>query len=213
MILLHGQVGEQSLSNGTRAPVRISKNASLVLRDELSEEILKGRAFIVANQVGVTSQAGLSGTTPVLTLYNPTGSGVRGKLWMASAHLEVASVAAASVWLAAGTNTVAAAVTGTLTTAHRNLKLGSAGVVAGSQGNRVVPLLAATLPAAPVAIDLIGVGLTGAITTVPALSSMSKFYPGGCIYIEEGCNISIQTSTASGAAGLLCSYIWSEEEK
>lgn len=195
--------------SGSDAQLELGYAGGVLTQDTFAREVEQGKAFIVANQAGVTSQAGLSATTPVLTLVNPAGSGVTGKLWMAAAHMEVSNAAAASVWLCAGTNTVAAAVTGTLTTAHRNLKLGSAGVVAGAQGNRIVSMLAATLPAAPVAIDLLGVGLTGAITTVPALSPMVKWYPVP-ILIQPGVNISIQTSTASGASGLLCSYIWSE---
>lgn len=195
--------------DGSDGQPQLNYQRYLVQQDGFAREVEQGKGFIVANQSGVTSQAGLSATTPVLTLYNPAGSGVTGKLWMASAHMEVANAAAASVWLCAGTNTVAAAVTGTLTTAHRNLKLGSAGVVAGAQGNRIVSMLAATLPAAPVAIDLLGVGLTGAITTVPALAPLTKWYfvP---ILFQPGTNLSIQTSTASGTSGLLCSYIWTE---
>ena len=197
------------LPGGSNAVPQLNYDKQLVTEDCLARDVELGRAFIVANQTGVTSQAGLSATTPVLSLYNPAGSGITGRLWMVSAHFEVAFAAAASVWLAVGTNTVAAAVTGTLTTAHRNLKLGSAGAVAGAQGNRIVPLLAATLPAAPVAIDLLGVGLTGAITTVPALGPMTKWYVSP-VLIQPGCNVSVQTSTASGANATLISYIWSE---
>lgn len=183
----------------------IGPHSVALAHDDLAAAVERGRCFIVANQVGVTSQAGLSATTPVLTLYNPLGSGVRGRLWMAKAQFEVAFAAAASVWLAAGTNTVAAAVTGTLTTAHRNLKLAGTN----AQGNKIVPLLAATLPAAPVAIDLLGVGLTGAITTAPTQLAMVQWYY-GAVLMEPGTNLSIQTSTASGASATLCSYIWEE---
>lgn len=208
MEIFTGVVGPQSLANGASARPSLAKNGSVVVQDDLAAAVERGNCYIVANQAGVTSQAGLSATTPVLTLYNPLGSGVRGRLWYAAAHFEVAFAAAASVFLAAGTNSVAAAVTGTLTTAHRNLKLGGTN----AQGNKIVPLLAATLPAAPVAIDLLGVGLTGAITTVPGISPFARWY-NGAILIEEGCNISIQTSTASGASSTLCAYIWEEIAK
>lgn len=176
-----------------------------IVEDIFARAVERGNVYSVCNQVGVASQAGLSATTPVLTLANPSGSGVSGRLWMAGAHFEVAFAAAASVWLAAGTNTAAAAVTGTLTTAHRNLKLGGTS----AQGNKITPFLAATLPAAPVAIDTLGVGLTGAITTAPTQLPMVKWY-NGAILIQPGCNISIQTSTASGALGMLCTYVWEE---
>lgn len=208
-----GYTGLQSLSRGTKAQPGLSRLGSMLVQDDLRSLVDAGKAFAVCNQTGVTSQAGLSATTPVLTLYNPSGSGVVGKLWYASTVFEVAFAAAASVWLAAGTNTVASAVTGTLTVTHRNLRFaGSPSGGNGSQGNRVVPILAATLPAAPVAIDLLGVGMTGAITTVPASAMMGKWY-NGIISIVPGTNISIQTSTASGASSMLCSYIWTEEDQ
>ena len=162
----------------------------------------RGRVFSVANQTGVASQAGLSATTPVLTLANPAGSGVNAVLWYAGCTPLVAFAAAAAVFVAVGTNTAAAAVTGTATTAHRNLKLGGAAPV-------ITPLLAATLPAAPVAVGMLGGGLTGAITTLPGISPMERWF-NGAIILQPGTNLSIQTSTASGALGLLCEYIWEE---
>ena len=199
------------LPGASNAVPQLNYDRYMIQQDAFARAVEKGKCFIVANQAGVTSQAGLSATTPVLSLVNPAGSGISGKLWMASATIEVAAATAGSVVLAAGTNTVAAAVTGTLTTAHRNLKLGSAGVVAGAQGNRIVPMLTATLPAAPVAIDLLGVMLTGAITTIPALSPFTKWYFVPLLF-QPGTNLSIQTLVASGASGLLCSYIWEEAE-
>jgi hypothetical protein len=197
------------LPGGSSAVPQMNYDRYLVTEDAFARAVERGRCFGVCNQVGVTSQAGLSGTTPVLSLVNPAGSGITGRLWFAGATVEVAAATAGSIVLAAGTNTVAAAVTGTLTTAHRNLKLGSAGVAAGAQGNRIVPMLAATLPAAPVAICLLGVLLTGAITTqITQPTSGRWFY--GAIAIQPGVNLSIQTLVATGASGLLCEFIWEE---
>lgn len=197
------------LGNGNLARPSLTRQGSFVTQDDFVAAVERGRCFAVCNQTGVTSQAGLSATTPVMSLYNPAGSGVRGRLWYAGAVFEVAFGAAAAIFLAVGTNTIAAAVTGTLTTTHRNLKLGSMGAVAGAQGNRVVPLLAATLPAAPVAIALLGVGLTGAITTVPTSAPTGRWF-NGAVTIEPGCNISVQTNTASGSAATLIEFIWEE---
>lgn len=164
-----------------------------------------GRVFSICSQAGVTSQAGLSGTTPVLTLYNPLGSGVKGRLWYAGAIITVTSATAGAVFLAAGTDVQAATVTGTLTTAHRRTRLGS--LLA--HGNNLQPLLAATLPAAPVAISLLGAMPTGAITTQLSENVMGRWFEGG-IEIMPGANVSIQTGVASGASGLFCEYIWEE---
>ena len=202
------RVGMQSKLSGKGTP-SMSSYGSTHVKDEFMAAVEDGRCYAVANQAGVTSQAGLSATTPVLTLVNPAGSGISGRLWFAGATIEVAAATAGVIHLAVGTNTIAAAVTGTLTTAHRNLKLGSAGVVSGSQGNRVVPMLAATLPAAPVSIALLGVMLTGAITTIPALPTYGRWF-NGAVLIQPGVNVSIQTNVASGASGLLCEFIWEE---
>ena len=186
----------------------IGPHATRLIIPDLALAVDKGRVFAVASQVGVTSQAGLSLTTPVLTLYNPLGSGVKGRLWYAGAVFTVAFASAGAVWLAAGTSPVAAEGTGTLTTAHRNLNMG--GVSA--QGNKIVPFLAATLPAAPVAVALLGVGLTGAITLMPYLQSVGRWFY-GCININPGTNLSIQTGVASGASGMFNEYIWEEEDE
>lgn len=200
-----GIVGLRSqTADGSQVAPSLSRRGEAIVSPSFREAALRGRCFSVANQAGVTSQAGLSATTPVLTLYNPAGSGKNGYLHFCSAHFLVAFAAAAEVWLAANTNVNAAAVTGTLTTAHRNLKLGG--------GEPVLrPMLAATLPAAPVGVCLLGVGLTGAITTAPTGQGFMRWFDGGLI-ITPGTAISIQTSTASGASGTLCEYIWEEDD-
>lgn len=170
------------------------------------EAVLTGNVYSVANQVGITTQAGLSATTPCLTLYNPAGSGVNGVLIFAGCVNTVAFAAAAVIWLGVNTNVAAAAVTGTLTTAHRNNFLGSA------SGNKLQALLAATLPAAPVAVATLGVGLTGAITTIPQIATLGRHFEGGFI-LKPGTAISFQTSTASGATGFFGEYIWFESDE
>lgn len=202
-----GQMGAQSLASGAKSRARIGYDGSLSVWDYFTLAVEEGRVWSVANQAGVTSQAGLSATTPVLTLANPAGSGVRGRLWYAGATFSVAFATAGAVFLAAGTNTALAAVTGTLTTAHRKLKMGGVD----SQGNRINAFLAATLPAAPVAISILGVGLTGAITTVPQIQALGRWF-NGAVLIEPGTNISIQTGVASGASGTFCEYIWEEQD-
>ena len=200
-----GQVGLQSkMADGTAARFALGSRGETIASPRFAEAAARGKCFSVCNQAGVTSQAGLSATTPVLTLYNPAGSGVNGFLWFARANFTVAFAAAAQVWLAANTNVSAAAVTGTLTTSHRNLKLGGAAPT-------LQAMLAATLPAAPVGIALLGVGLTGAITTLPGMLNFERDFDGGLI-ITPGTAISIQTGTASGASGTFCEFVWEEED-
>lgn len=182
----------------------VAPDGSIRASASLEKAAYEGRAFVVVNQTGVATQAGLSVTTPVLTLANPVGSGVRGKLHFAGASFLVVFAAAAAVWVAQGRGPELGGVTGTLTTAHRNLKMGG-------KEPGIKAFLAATLPEAPVAISLLGAGLTGAITTIPQIATLGRWY-NGVIQIMPGFNLSIQTSTASGAAGTLCEYIWEEED-
>lgn len=185
-------------------PLTQNKKGDLVIAHTLAEAVERGRVYAIANQTGVTGQAGLSATTPVLTVANQVGSGVRLKLWGAWAADLVAFAAAAEIWLCLGGGPEGAVVTGTPTTAHRNLKNG--------MGNPKVDLfLAATLPAAPVGIDALGVGLTGAISTVPALQSIGRWYP-GAPFLYPGFNWTIQYGTASGTNSSIHTFIFEEED-
>ncbi len=184
-----------------RSPEGGSYSAAITARYQAA--VLRGNVYGVANQVGVTSQAGLSATTPVLTLHNPSGSGTNAVIWYAAGTYAVANTAAAAVWLAANTIVTAAAPSGTATTTHRNMLLGS------SNNPKMSPLLAATLSAAPVAVSTLGIGLTGAITVATQAPAIERWFDGGVI-VAPGATISIQTSTASGAAGLWCELIWEE---
>jgi hypothetical protein len=204
---LQATVGPASnLADGASAAVRLSRQSGMMTAQAspfLQEAVRRGKTFGFAAQAGVTTQAGLSLTTPAATLYNPLGSGVNAVLWYAGVNFSVAFAAAAAVWLAANTNPAAAAVTGTASTTHRNMLLGAASNPA------CVPLLAATLPAAPVALCTLGMGLTGAITTAPVVNALERWF-NGSIILTPGTAISIQTSTASGASAAFCEYIWEE---
>lgn len=189
----------------TRTKGTIGPHIVSLEEDSLEAAVARGRVFAVANQAGVTSQAGLSATTPVLTLANPIDSGVKGRLWYAGAVFTVVFAAVAAIYLAVGTGAAGAAVTGTLTTTHRRTRLG--GLLA--QGNSITALLAATLPAAPVAVALLGMGGTGAVNLLPISQPVGRWF-NGAIEIMPGTNVTIQTGSASGASGTWCDYIWEE---
>ena len=200
---LQGTVGQATGAAGESLGVRLTRDLGVRTGDvqaPFQEAVLRGNTYGVCSQAGVTSQAGLSATTPVLTLANPSGSGVNAVLWYAGATFSVAFAAAAAVWVA---HSAVPAALATLSTSHRNLKIG------GAQGNKVKALLACTLPAAPVGVSLLGMGLTGAITTQPTSQTLGRWFNGGII-IEPGQAISIQTGTASGTSGTFCEYIWEE---
>lgn len=156
---------------------------------QFDEAVDRGGVYIAANQTTVITQAGLSATTPALTVANRVGSKKVVKLWYAGCQSLVAWVAGAAVWLAQG-GFAAAAVTETTPATVRNAKTGDASAPEG-----VAILAVATLPAAPVAISLLGAGLTGLITTVPGMAAFGRWYD-GALRLPEGFNWSFQTSTA-----------------
>lgn len=200
-----GQI-KSAFSGAGSGRMRIGRTGEQTVQDahaRFYEAVALGNCYGVAMQSGVASQAGLSATTPILTLYNPLGSGVNGLLWYAGVTQSVAPAAAMVVWLGANTVTQAAAVTGTLTTSHRNLLLG------GAQGNKIQAMLAATLPAAPIALATLGVGFAGALTVNNQQAPIARWFDGGML-IAPGTAVSFQTSTASGAAGLFGEYAWEE---
>ena len=178
-----------------------SGGAALVAQygSALEEAVDRGNVYATANQTTVTTQAGLSATTPALTIANRNGSGHRVvKLWYVSCTSLVAAGAAVAIFAALGRRN-GTAVTETTAATVVNMKTGDAAAPSG-----VACLAVATLPAAPVAIGILGAQTTAAITTAPTGSFYERWY-NGALFIDEGCNFSIQTSTAST---LFCEYIF-----
>lgn len=192
-------------ANGVSLAVRSSRQGGQLnspISASFQEAVLRGNCYSVAAAAGVTTQAGLSVTTPSLTLANPAGSGVNAILWYAGVTYTVVFAAVAAIWLAAGTTT-GAAVTGTDAVLRRNCLLGS------SNNPKINPFLAATLPVVPVAVDILGAGLTGAVNLFPQMLIMEKWYNGAFV-ITPGSNVSIQTSTVSGTSGQWATFKWEE---
>lgn len=163
----------------------------------------RGNVYHTANQTTVTTQAGLSATTPALTIANRVGSGKVVKLWYSGATGLVASAAAAEIWACLGGYSSTLVTETTLATV-RNAKTGDTGMPPG-----VIALAVATLPAAPVAIAQLGAQLTGLITTVPVVAPFGRWWA-GALWINEGYNFTIQTSTATT---LFCDYTFEVADK
>lgn len=162
------------------------------------EAVERGNVYVTANQTTVTTQAGLSATTPALTIANRVNSGKSVRLWYVSCTSLVAASAAAAIWATLGGYS-ATLVTETTLATVRNMKTGDS-----SQPPGVAALSVATLPAAPVAIGQLGAQTTAAITTGPIGSHYERWY-NGALRIAPGYNFSIQTSTAST---LFCEYMF-----
>ena len=196
-------------SSGTLVGAAASAPGALYTQDfaaRYEAMCLKGNVYMCANQSGVTSQAGLSGTTPVLALYNPANSGVYVSLLFAGAIEIVATATTHAVWLGSHQTTAAAkAVTavGTISTSTRNALIGTS-----TQGGQAQACLAGTATT-PIAIDILGALGTVAVTSWMQQVTYGKWYDGSVILTPDSA-VSIQTGAASGSAGLLCNYIWRE---
>lgn len=153
-------------------------------------------SFYCADLAGtsVTTQAGLSATTPALTIYNPSTTK---NLVLLDVGLDMTAspAAAAGFMLAystgAPTSTTGAAVTPAL--------IGKSTTTALGQCYRI-----ATLPNAPVAFRYLG-GTTGAAAIGGvSLTDMTQ----GKVVIPPGYNVSIQ---ATSAAVIIAHFLWMEQ--
>jgi hypothetical protein len=164
-----------------------------------ADAVLRGNCYYGANLLGtpVTTQAGLSATTPALTLYNPQGSNVN--LVLYGVHIAVTSspAGATAFCLAANANTAAAPSSTTSATLYNALQPG--GTVQGKgQCYRI-----ATLAAAPVAFRMLGC-VTGASSISPV---NLDFDLAGSVVLQPGCCVSIQ---ATAAAAIVAHMFWEE---
>jgi hypothetical protein len=165
---------------------------------DLMQGVLDGVTFTGANPLGtpVTTQAGLSATTPALTLYNPIGSGVNLVLTSVSVCPTAAPAAATTIALAYNLANAAAPTSTTAATVTSNM-LGSTTSPVG-QAYRV-----ATLAAAPVAFVPLG-GIVAASSTNQV--GLFREFKGEYV-VTPGTAISIQATTA---VAILASISWKE---
>lgn len=192
--------GQRPGSSGTIAQ-RGSRDGHQVIQDShahFMQAVLDGNVYTGANPqaTAVTTQAGLSATTPALTLYNPIGSGVNLVLWRLSIGLTAAPAAATVFSLAFNLANAAAPTSVTLGNVTNN-QLGNAALPRG-QCYRV-----ATLAAAPVAFWFPW-GVSAASLVSP---TNGDFVLDGTFVILPGVAVSIQTTTA---AAIIASFTWEE---
>lgn len=196
-------VGATNNSKGSKPNLRSDRTGSLVVTQggmQHEETVLNGNVYTGSNLGGtpVTSQAGLSATTPVLTLYNPSTSGINVVLTTITVAITSSPAAACSIMLAYNSST-AAAPTSTTVANVTNALLGT-GKQPIAQCYRI-----ATLAAAPLATRFIG-GTAGA-SSIDCYSFIDHI--DGEVIIGPGVAVSIQTTSA---ASLLASFTWEEEE-
>ena len=200
------QVGDHSSAEGSFPIARGSRDGSLVVQQghaKFQEAVYRGNCWAVADQTGKTMPAGLSASPTTVTLFNPKGSNMLAVIWGAWLVNTVdPGVAIAEIWIGANVNIEMAAVTGTAGV-PRNCMIGNA------KAPSISTFTTATLPEAPVAIDVLGVIMAGAITVETQSISMGNWYDGSLILYPGGA-LSFQASAASGAAAAFASWIWEE---
>lgn len=208
--------GIQVLGNGAPGPLRGDKTGALVVTDghaRYHEAVLSGRVWIASNPAGtaVTTQAGLSATTPAFTLYNPVNSPVNLVLWSVGAAIQASPAAAAAVELAYNFVGITGVVKAPFTVTNANytnalLSLGQQQSATGvsNLGAWGAAYVVATLIAAPIAFRQC-FGTTGA----SGIGGMSfRDHIDGGVIIPPGVAISVQ---ASSAASVVCDMEWEED--
>lgn len=200
-MLLEGVVGSAGDAGiGSTVPLRLTQaKAGAVAQcwGRYVDAVLRGNVFIGANAFGtaVTTQAGLSATTPALTLYNPVGSGVYASLLGVRVNMTAEPAAITDLCLAYNAKNATAPATTTDGTMINAL-------IGNANSPKVRCYRVATLAAAPVAFRMLGAcdtGLTGQVIIDDDV--------GGQVMLEEGVAISVQTRAA---AVLVCEFVWEE---
>lgn len=219
-VTINSQVGVQSLATGVpQTTLRATTSGGIVTGNGgavYQEAVLSGRVFCGANAAGtaVTTQAGLSVTTPALVLYNPVGSDTNLVLWSFSCTFTAAPAAAAAVMLAYNFQALAGVPTGPVTVTAATVtnafigynQFGSATAISNSAGSVGQCYRVSTLSATPVTFRY-SFGTSGAA----AIGGMSfRDEIGGAVIIPPGIAISVQTTSA---AAVLCDFIWEEKTR
>ena len=204
------------LAKSASGPLRGDLSSALVTQDahaRFQEAVLAGNVYIGSNPAGtaVTTQAGLSATTPALTLFNPFNSTVNLVLWSFGCVFTAAPAAAAGVELAFNLPTVAGVQTAPITVTNANITnailgqgtTGTSTTVITQAGNQGQCYRVCTLNAAPIAFRY-SFGTSGAA----AISGMSfRDAVEGAVIIPPGIAVSVQTTSA---AVVTCDFVWEE---
>ena len=91
--------------DGTPILIKASDLGALMVAQQgaaFDAAVAKGNVFHTASQATVTTQAGLSATTPALTIANKNGSGKSVKLWHVAVGSLVSTSACAQIYAAFG---------------------------------------------------------------------------------------------------------------
>ena len=192
---IQGKVGPQVLNDGSQGSLRQGRDATAIVQEghaRFAEAALRGNTYTCSNPAGsaVTTQSGLSVTTPALVVWNPIGSGVMVALNTVTAtYTSVTSTTTFILAVSTGPQSAPATVTnGNLF----NNKIGSA-ILGQAQCYRV-----STLQAAPLAIRYFGVAGTGnGVAGMASSFGTVVDHVDGEVILAPGELATIQTSSAA----------------
>jgi hypothetical protein len=206
-MIIQGQVGQPSTTSiaaGTTPAIRQGQLGDMIvseLHGRYYETAYRRNMYTATLTAGTTTSAALSTTFTGLLLLNPNNSQVNIVVNKVGFAFLVAFGAASAIGLQVGNQSTAAlsSLTTTNTVVRPNF-------VGGGTGTALTYSAATTT--APVLQQIFGAGLTGAITTVPAV--YSYFDMEGGLVLPPGAWVGSYTSTASGASSMLASFQYEE---
>jgi hypothetical protein len=199
-----GNATVASLGPGTTPTLRGGNMGDLIVSELHGRyyESTYRRAVMNGAIAGQVTTVGLATTYTGLCLSNPIGSTVNLVLLKCGFAFSVAFAAASAIGIMTGYNS-STNVTHTTPVTPRSQFFG-----VGAAGTGLLDS-SATLPTAPTLNTILGMGLTGAITTVPqVLTSIVDLE--GSIILPPGAYAAFYTSTVSGAAAGHFSFTWEE---
>lgn len=196
MINLTGQVGQQQLSNGSQAPVRLGSSGEVVVTDlhgKYYEQVVRGNVFGASNAAAQAVSVALATTYTGICLSNTSGSGKNLVLLSAAFALSVAPAAIASIHLISGSGTV----THTAALTPFSMLIGGSAVATAKADSQ------ATIPTPIYTMSLMGGFTAGALPSSPnVLVDIA-----GQIVIAPGGFVAIGALTAATGFG---SFVWEE---
>lgn len=200
-MLIQAQVGpavsSTSLGAGTNPNLRLDNMGGLTvsqLNPRYYEETYRRQTYTIANQSGVTTSTGLSGSYTGLFIQNPTTSTVNVVITKVGYAISVVGTAGV-IGLMTGTG---ASITSTLVTPRNRF--------VGGVGAQCLAAATCTLPGTAVIETILG----SQTTALDAGLGPKVIDLEGSLILPPGAFAAFYTSTATGTSGFFGSFQWVE---
>lgn len=206
MAIVQGAVGKQAAADSSNPNVRQARTGDIVTSDghgRYYETVSRGDVYrlSVAGATATAFTGGAAGT-PLLGIYNPTGSGKNLVVLVVGVSNRVAASAAGTVDFALYQG-VSAAPTGTLTTPTNALTQAASGSVALGVVNAAATSTTATALQLPL-------GSYYWATAAGAINNSVLYEPAGSVVVAPGQFLALGASAALTSATWNASVLWEE---